>query len=185
MFVAIVPPEEVVADLDAFLEPRREHGTFRWSPAEQLHVTLAFVEAVPDRSVDDLVAALERGAGRRKPFATAIVGGGAFPDPAHAKILYAGLDLGVDARTELDRLATGARAAAGRAGLPVDGQRFRPHVTIARLGRPDEVTRWVRVLDAYAGPTWTVGSIALVASYLGEGPRGRPRYETVAEIPLG
>lgn len=185
MFVAIVPPDDVVADLDAFLEPRREHGTFRWSPAGQLHVTLAFLDAVPDRAVDDLVAALVRGAGRRTPFATSILGGGAFPDPAHAKVLYAGLGLGADARTELDRLATGARAAAGRTGLAVDGQRFRPHVTIARLGRPEEVTRWVRILDAYAGPAWSVDAITLVASHLGEGPRGRPRYETVAEITLG
>lgn len=185
MFVAIVPPDDVVADLDEFLEPRREHGTFRWSPAEQLHVTLAFLDAVPDPALDDLVAALERGAARRTPFAASIVGGGAFPDPAHAKVLYAGLRLGADARTELDRLATGARAAAGRAGLAVDGQRFRPHVTVARLGRPDEVTRWVRILDAYAGPAFTVDTITLVASHLGEGPRGRPRYETVAEIGLG
>lgn len=185
LFVAVVPPEEVVEHLDEFLEPRREHGAFRWTSPEQLHVTLAFMEEVADRSLDALVEGLRRGAGRRKPFETRITGGGAFPDPTVAKVLYAGLGLGVDARTELDRLATGARAAAGRAGIAVDGQRFRPHVTLARLGRPQDVTKWVRLLDGYDGPSWTVDSIVLVESHLGEGPQKRPRHEVVEEIALG
>lgn len=185
MFAAIVPPEEVVEDLDAFLEPRREHGFFRWSPPEQLHVTLAFLASVSDHAVEDLEEGLARAAARRPAFPVRIAGGGAFPDPAHARVLYAGLDVTFADRTELDRLATGVRAAAGRAGVPVDGRRFRPHLTVARLGHPTEATRWLRVLDAYEGPAWTVDRVALVASHLGEGPRGRPRYETVAELPLG
>lgn len=185
MFVAIVPPDDVVDHLDDYLAPRREHGHFRWSPPEQFHVTLAFLESVSDHALDDLTDGLGRAAARRTPLVARIAGGGAFPDPSHARVLYAGLDVTFDARTELDRLSTGARAAAGRAGLSVDGQRFRPHITVARLGHPTEATRWLRVLDAYGGPTWTIDHVALVASYLGEGPRGRPRYETVAELPLG
>ncbi len=185
MFVAVAPPDDVVAHLDAFLEPRREHASFRWSDPEQYHLTLAFLDAVPEHSLDDLVDNLVRALARRNPFETALVGGGAFPDPAHAKVLYAGLDLGLAARTELERLATGARAAAGRTGVAVDGKRFRPHLTLARLGRPDDVVRWVRLLDDYRSPAWTVDRAALIASHLGEGPRGRPRYETVAEITLG
>ncbi|RYJ01515.1 MAG: RNA 2',3'-cyclic phosphodiesterase, partial [Actinomycetales bacterium] len=121
---------------------------------------------------------------KRTAFDTAITGGGAFPDAGRARVIWAGLDLDEAARTEIDRLATGCRAAAGRAGVPVDGQRFRPHVTVARLGRPAEVSRWVQLLDGYRGPRWTAGRITLVASYLGEGPRGRPRYESVEEFPL-
>jgi 2'-5' RNA ligase len=109
-------------------------------------------------------------------------GGGAFPDPARAKVLFAGVETdGV----ELARLATGARAAAAKAGCPVDGGRFHPHVTLARTGRPVQATRWLRVLDAYRGPTWTAEEVTLVASHLGEGPRRRPRYEAVAAFPLG
>jgi RNA 2',3'-cyclic 3'-phosphodiesterase len=81
-------------------------------------------------------------------------------------------------------MATGARAAANRAGVPAGGQRFRPHLTVARLGHPDEVTSWVRLLDTYRGPTWTVDHLTLVASYLGEGPRGRPRHQVVQEFAL-
>lgn len=184
LFVALLPPEEAVEHLDAFLEVRRSAASFRWATAEQLHVTLAFLADVEERRVEDLSERLARAAAKRTAFDTAIAGGGAFPHVGGARVVWAGLDLDEDARTDLDRLATGCRAAAGRAGIKVDGQRFRPHVTVARLGRPEEVSSWVRLLDGYAGPRWTADRITLVASYLGEGPRGRPRYESVDEFCL-
>ncbi len=77
-------------------------------------------------------------------------------------------------RTELSRLATGARAAASKAGIAVDGARFKPHVTVARLKHPQDASSWVRLLDGYRGPAWIVDEVRLVASFLGEGPRNRP-----------
>lgn len=184
MFAAVVPPVEVVEHLDAFLEVRRSAGAFRWAAVEQLHVTVAFFADVAERKEDDLVRRLGRAAARRTTFEAALTGGGAFPNAVRARVLWAGLDLDDRGRTELARLATGARAAANRAGVPVDGQRFRPHVTVARVARPQEVTGWVRLLDAYRGPAWTVDRLTLVASYLGEGPGGRPRYDPVEEFAL-
>lgn len=184
MFVALVPPQQAVEHLDAFLEPRRSAAAFRWAGVEQLHVTLAFLAEVEERRLEDLVERLGRAAARRSAFDTAITGGGAFPNVGRARVLWAGLALDEHGRTELDRLATGCRAAANRAGVPVDGQRFRPHLTIARIAHPTEATSWVRLLDGYAGPAWRADRVELVASYLGEGPRGRPRYETVAELEL-
>lgn len=185
LFAAVVPPDHALEDLDAFLAVRREAGAFRWTLADQVHVTLAFLAEVPDRSIDELVERLGRAAARRTAFPTRIAGGGAFPNAARARVLWAGLELDEVGGTELDRLATGARAAASKSGIAVDGQRFKPHLTVARLGRPQEVTKWVRLLDAYGGPTWTVGTLTLVQSHLGEGPGNRPRYEVLEEFPLG
>ncbi|GAA4724386.1 RNA 2',3'-cyclic phosphodiesterase [Nocardioides endophyticus] len=185
LFVAAVPSEEAVEHLDAFLDVRRSAAPFRWASAEQFHVTLSFLAEVEERRLDDLVERLGRAAARRTAFDTRIAGGGAFPNARRARVLWAGLDLDEQGRTDLDRLATGCRAAANRAGIVVDGQRFRPHVTLARLSHPTEVSSWVQLLDAYAGPRWPVDRITLVASYLGEGPRGRPRYETLEELWFG
>jgi RNA 2',3'-cyclic 3'-phosphodiesterase len=184
MFVAVVPPREAVDHLDAFLEVRRGAAAFRWATTEQIHLTLAFLAEVPDRKLDELVERLGRAAARRRSFEAAVVGGGAFPNIARARVLWVGVASDEAGRTELSRMATGARAAANRAGVPVDGQRFRPHLTVARLGHPQEVTAWVRLLDTYRGPTWAVDHVTLVASYLGEGPRNRPRYEPVEEFAL-
>jgi len=185
LFAALVPPVEVVEHLDDFLDVRRAAAPYRWAGSDQLHVTLAFLADVEERRLDDLAERLGRAAARRTSFETRIAGGGAFPNASRARVLWAGLDLDETGRTEIDRLATGCRAAASRAGIAVDGQRFRPHVTVARVGRPAEVSDWVRLLDAYAGPPWCVDRIELIASYLGEGARGRPRYETVGDFQLG
>lgn len=184
MFAALVPPPEAVEHLDEFLDVRRGAADFRWAPTEQMHVTLAFLAAVSERRVDDLVERLARAAAKRTAFDTRITGGGAFPGPADARVLWAGLDLDEHGHTELVRLATGARAAASKAGIEVAGGRFRPHVTFARLRHPSEVSRWVRLLEGYAGPPWRANQIELVESFLGQGPRGRPRYETVETFPL-
>jgi len=184
MFAALVPPDGAVEHLDAFLEPRRASTGFRWATSEQFHVTLAFLASVQERQLDDLSERLARAAGRRTAFETAITGGGAFPNAGRARVIWTGLDLDDHAATELTRLATGCRAAASRAGIAVDGQRFRAHVTLARIAHPTEVSNWVRLLDGYAGPRWAADRVALVASYLGEGPRGRPRYEIVEEFTL-
>ena len=184
MFVAVQPPEEAVEHLEEFLSVRREAADFRWALAEQFHVTLAFLDDVPDRHLDELLERLERAAERRTPFPAAIAGGGAFPDPGARAGALRRARPGPRRGEELGRLATGARAAASRTGVPVDGQRFRPHVTVARLRKPTEVSNWVRLLDTYAGPSWPVDRITLVASYLGEGPGNRPRYESVAELPM-
>ncbi|QCX28894.1 RNA 2',3'-cyclic phosphodiesterase [Nocardioides jishulii] len=184
-FVAVVPPPVALDHLDDFLEPRRAAADFRWTAPDQVHLTLAFIGDLAERRLDDLVERLERAASRRRTTSTAITGGGAFPHAAGAKVLWAGLDLDEDDAVEVRRMADGARAAANRAGAKVAGQRFRPHLTVARCGRPTEVSSWVKLLDAYRGPEWTIDAFTLVESHLGEGPRGRPRYEVVADFPLG
>jgi len=182
MFVALVPPPAALDHLDDFLAPRREAGPdLRWTVPDQWHLTLAFMAEVADRHLDDLVERLGRAAARRTPFPVTLAGGGAFPDPVRAKVLFARVETD---GPELGRLATGVRAAAGKAGAAADGGRFHPHVTLARAGRPVEATRWLRVLDAYRGETWPAEEVALVASYLGEGPRRRPRHEVVDTFPL-
>jgi 2'-5' RNA ligase len=184
LFAAVLLPDPVTDDLDEFLSPRREADRLRWTTVEQWHITVAFMPNVADRVLDDLHERLERGAKRRTAFRLALAGGGAFPGPARAKVLYAAVAGSPEAHEELRRLAVGARAAATKAGAAAEGARFRPHVTLARSGRPFEATRWVRVLEAYSGPAFDVGDLALVESHLGEGPRRRPRYEVLARYPL-
>jgi len=178
--VAVVPPEGVLEHLEEFLSVRRDPSEradgFRWTVPDQWHLTLGFMEDVAERHLDDLVERLGRAAHRRTPFELGFAGGGAFPNAGRAKVLWLGVSAEDDARTELDRLATGVRAAGTKAGAEVAGGKYRPHLTLARIGRPQEVTKWVRLLDAYEGPRWTVDEFTLVQSHLGEGPRKRPRH---------
>ena len=185
LFAALLPPEEALEDLDAFLEPRRAVSPMRWTAPEQVHLTLAFMAEVPDRVLDDLLERLASAAARRTAVRVRIAGGGAFPHAAAAKVLWTGLETAGTDGAELERLAVGARSAAVKAGAVVDGQPFRPHLTVARAGRAQEAGRWVRLLDTYAGPWWPADTLSLVSSHLGQGPRGRPRHEVLAQWPLG
>lgn len=181
--MAAVPPDDVIEHFEEFLAVRRSAGSFRWTRPEQWHLTLAFLPEVPDRSLDELVEQLAAAASRRLPLQLSIAGGGAFPDVARAKVLWAGLD--VADSEELDRLAVGCRSAAVKAGVRTPAERFRPHVTVARSAHPFEASNWVRLLDEYQGPTYRLEEISLITSHLGEGPGKRPRYESRARFQVG
>ncbi|KAA1427695.1 RNA 2',3'-cyclic phosphodiesterase [Nocardioides antri] len=186
LFAAIVPPADVVEHLDEFLEPRREAGEFRWTLAEQFHITLAFMPSVADHLIDEYADRLADGLARTPVPVVRLAGPLAFPNAAQTRALAVGVvpeSEGAD--VVLERIAGRARNAAVTVGTEVDGQRFRPHLTIARLRRQADTTNWVRLLETYTGPEWPVLEATVLASHLGEGPGKRPRYETVAEIPLG
>lgn len=180
MFVAVVPPASVVEDLAQFLTPREG---MPWVDPAQWHLTLAFLASVPPAREDELVERLVAAAARVAPFDLELRGAGCFPDPSRASVLWLGV--GESARSPLERLATGARAAANISGATPDGKAFVPHLTLARLRRPVEATRWLRILGTYRSPAWRVEEVDLVVSHLREGPRGRPRHEVGARLPLG
>ncbi len=183
MFVALTPPDEVSEHLAEFLEPRQEAGgPLRWSPPQRWHLTLAFLPSVADTKLDELSERLTETAAGRPPLDVRLEGAGAFPNPAAAKTLWAGVAGDLE---PLGQLAAAVRAATVRAGLSVDGGKFRPHLTLARINRPLDVTRWLRVLDLYQGPSWQVGELSLIESQLGGGSRGRTRYLPREAFPVG
>ncbi|MGJ3510109.1 RNA 2',3'-cyclic phosphodiesterase [Enemella sp. A6] len=181
LFVSIVPPEEVLTQLDEFVEPRRlvADGP-RWISKRYWHLTLAFMGKVAERDLIEVEDRLAEVAQRTRPFELALRGAGVFPDPTRAKVLWAGVD--DDGAEPLAQLAQRCRTAVGRAGVKVDGATFRPHLTLARWRVPVEATRWLKALGEYESVPWTVDSFELVHSQLGHA--GPPHYETVAEYQL-
>ncbi len=190
LFAAVVPPEGAVDDLAEFLQPRQAATTdlparLRWTLPHQWHVTLAFMPEVAQRCLDDLDERLTRACAKRRPLPMKVAGAGAFPHIPMAKVVWAGVSMEDADREELRRLSVGCRAAAAKSGTDVEGGRFHPHVTLARLGRPADVHRWVDVLSTYDGPSWVADEVCLFASHLGQGHRGRPRYELIGRYRLG
>lgn len=180
LFVALLPPPEVLDGLEEFLAPHRAAWPdLRWLRRDLLHVTLAFLGEVDERTLDGLLPRLERAAGRCSRMGLSFAGAGAFPGSGvHARVLWTGL---YGDRRSLARLAASAAAAGVRAGSPPDKYKsFRPHMTLARCRRPTDVRPLVEELSAFAGAPWTAGSIHLMRSHLGR----QVRYETVKSWPL-
>ena len=179
MFVAVRPPKPVLADLERYVEPRRDSDfTMRWTRPQSWHLTLAFLAEVADRQLDELVERLSDTATGVAGFELSLAGAGAFPNPARAKLLWAGVD-GEVAR--LAALAGKVRSACSRSGVAVEGGQFRPHLTLARLNRPLDVTRWLRIFELYRSAPWPVAELVLYQSHLGGGPA---RYQVIEEFPL-
>jgi 2'-5' RNA ligase len=206
LFVAIVPPTEVLAHLELALDtargPGAASGPLRWTEPGDRHLTLAFYGDVPDGYLAEVTGAMDELSGTTAPFRLALRGAGLFD----GRTVWIGLAGDVDALQACMR-------GAGAVGTDVLGRdpdnRSRAHLTVARVrsrgrrngrsngrrngrsnGRrrdaePTDVEALAHALAVYEGPAWTVREIALVASDLGAGHRGAPRYDVVHLAALG
>jgi RNA 2',3'-cyclic 3'-phosphodiesterase len=180
LFVGLAPSAAALDDLDAACAPLRPgRGDLRWTRRELWHVTVAFLGEVGEESLPGLLPRLERAARRHLAFGLSLAGAGAFPSPARANVLWAGLS---GDRKALGELAMSVGAGARRAGAPPpdEGRRYRPHVTLARCRMPADVRSLVAELSGYQGPAWPAGEVHLIRSTLG----GQTRYETLGTWPL-
>jgi 2'-5' RNA ligase len=173
-FVALVPPDDALAELAAAVAVLPHEPRLRWSPRGQWHLTLAFLGEVDELARDRLAERLARAARRHAPVELALAGGGRFGD----RVLWAGVD---GDRAGLRLLAGSVRAAARRAGLPVDDRPYRPHLTLARARPPEPDLRPLAgALRGFVGRAWAVSALHMVRSDLGAGPGGAARHEIVA-----
>lgn len=184
LFVAITPPAVVLDEIEsrvAVLRPARPH--LRWTGRQAWHVTLAFLGEVGEEKAAALRLRLGRAARRHPSLSVSFAGGGAFPAPGRARVLWAGIE---GDRRALEGLARSVGAGARRAGAPPpdEGRRFRPHITLARCREPEDMRHLVQALAGYAGAPWTAAEIHLIRSHLSAHPGAEPRYETLATWPL-
>lgn len=135
LFAAVVPTPEVemalAESLAGLAVPGRVVPPFNW------HVTLRFAGPLDEVTYERWLAALdqiEAGALRIR-----LGGWGAFPRAPKATVLW----IGVDA-PGLDDLAASVEEATQAAGLPSEERPFRPHLTVARLRPPVDVSALVR-----------------------------------------
>jgi len=157
LFAAVFPPDDVCWDLRRRLLGTRRPARVRLTPIDRWHVTLAFLGEVPAGRLPEVERAL--GAVTvPKGTALRLRGGGRFAQ-GRSSALWAGVD------GELGELHADVRERLRAADLPYDGRPFTPHLTVAYA---DDIE--VRaVLDGYAGPSWSLGELALVRSDPGAG----------------
>jgi RNA 2',3'-cyclic 3'-phosphodiesterase len=180
LFTAVIPPADIVGDLSRWIEWRRD-SEWRWMDASEWHVTLAFYADVEAWRYDALVERLVAAAARTQSFRLGLRGVGCFASAAKAHVLYAEVD---DPATSLPDLAAHCHTAATTSGIEVARQKYHPHVTLARRNRPADGSRHLRALAELATAAWDVTDIALVQSFLGQGPRGTPQYAVRERLAL-
>ncbi|MFC7529530.1 RNA 2',3'-cyclic phosphodiesterase [Actinoplanes sp. GCM10030250] len=146
LFIAVFPNEDARLDLK-----RQLPAHSRPTRPEKWHITLAFLNAVPDDRAEDVARALSD-VPPPGPITLHLTGGGRF-----GTVLWAGLAGDVDA---LAAFRQDLRSALIDAGFPIDERPFRPHLTVSY--RFDHAIH--RALHDYAGPSWPVTEFSLVRS---------------------
>lgn len=178
LFAAIRPPEDLREELEEFLLVRPE---LRWVDPSRWHMTLTFMPDVAPWRLDNLEERLAEVLMGVAPFEVSLTGGGAFPNPFEARVLWLGVD---DPTKCLERVARKTRNAANAVGANPEGRRFVPHLTLARLNRPADVTRWLQIIGTFRAPAWQVREVELVESHMPRtGTRG-VRHEILGVFPL-
>jgi 2'-5' RNA ligase len=179
LFVAIVPPPQVLAELAAAVDPlRAAQPELRWTGPDDWHLTLAFLGSVAEDVLPELAIRLERAAHRHPAQQLAVTGAGAFPRPNRASVLWAGIEAGPGLAPLAASVAAGARRA--RAPPPDEGRRFRAHLTLARCRQRADVSALTAVLAGFTGASWTAAEIRLIHSK----PGGEPRYSDLGRWSL-
>jgi len=183
LFVALTPPQDALAELDAAVAPLRpEFAGLRWASAERWHVTLAFLGQVDESRLDGLRERLERAAARHHALQLRIGRGAAFPSAGRARVLCAHISGEPAVLDGLRGLASSVAAGARRAGAPPpdEGRRYRPHLTLARCRQPANLKPLVESLSGFAGRTWDATEVELILSKTGP----QPSYQTIGNWPL-
>ena len=167
LFAALPVPYDIAQPL-----LRRQQGIprARWSPEENLHITLRFFGEVNEAVADELDLAL--GAITVPPFDLELQGVDAFGEGEAVRSVFAR----VTPCAGLDRLAAKCETAARKVGLAPELRNYRPHVTLAYLKRspPDRVAAWLIGHNLLHSPPWRADHFALYSSW--SGPDGS-QYE--------
>lgn len=134
----------------------------RWVSPENMHLTLRFIGEVANDVADDIHDALSMLRPRR--FDINLSGVGHFETGDEVRALW----VGVERNAELTALRDRIESALVRIGLPPDGRRFTPHITLARLrdAPPQRVSEFLAHNALFRAGPIPVAHFTLFSSYL-------------------
>ena len=178
-FIALpLPREAIEACLHAQQQLRLTNRDVRarWTTEEQMHVTVKFLGDMAADQVVSLHETIARAAGTCPDPRAMILGLDGFSSPKRARVIVLRLEL---ARW-LGELARVVEVAATRFGIAAERRAFRPHVTLARLKQPVDVSGWIRDAEVPSREV-TLRRLILFRSDLGH---DGARYTPLAEVEL-
>lgn len=131
-FIAIDLPQPIQDSIEK--QTVRLHQTLgnqiiRWTPIQNMHLTLKFLGNIPNNHVDFLKQMLTQTADSHSAFDLQIGGIGSFPNAKLPRVLW----LGIHAAAELMSIQRDVDAGASRLGYEKEARAFSPHLTLGRV----------------------------------------------------
>jgi RNA 2',3'-cyclic 3'-phosphodiesterase len=159
LFIAIEPPDDLKKALGKL---RVDVPGARWVPTEQLHLTLAFLGEVDEKTAGELSERLALI--HTPPFNLRFSGTGCFPNRHRPRVLWVGLG----PQPRLTHLADRVHGTVLACGIPQEERPFSPHITLARLTFPPprEIDAFLDQSNKLKFPPFPVRGITLFQSCL-------------------
>lgn len=177
VFCAIELPPSVRSQAARYIVGLREampEVRASWDKEEKLHLTLKFLGELEEDRVQALADAMGRAASGTSSFELTLSGTGAFPPRGLPRVLWLGV---ADRQGGLAKLHQHLEDECARSGFAPEQKRFHPHLTIARLRRPEGARRLADLHKSMAFETeaFHVSELVLMRSELGpQGSRYTP-----------
>jgi RNA 2',3'-cyclic 3'-phosphodiesterase len=136
VFCAIELPDKVRDQIQKHIELLRvavPESQASWSRVENIHLTFKFFGNVHQNRIPDIANAATRAVSACLPFELQIARTGAFPKPSQPRVLWIGIE---DPTGTLAGLHRRFEDECTVAGFEKENRAFRPHLTIARIRKP-------------------------------------------------
>ena len=146
LFVALEISEEVRASIAALIrELKPLDSSWKWTRAENLHVTLKFLGEIPPEKLGGIKGVLSF-VNCEWPMPLKFRGLGFFPNERRPRVLW----VGMEAPKSLPALAATIEEGLAKVGMPQEEREFTPHLTLARSkdGKASEKLR--SALESYS-----------------------------------
>ncbi len=136
LFTAIDLPPNVLLRLERLQSVLRPEALVKWSPLDNLHITIKFIGEWAESRMDELNEQLQSVA-PRPPFELELKNLGWFPNEHSPRVLWAGIQ-----RDEaLRELAQATEKSLMKLGIAKEERAFTPHLTLARVKSPVPLDR--------------------------------------------
>ena len=135
-FCAIELPEEICARATQRINDLKlsfPNSNASWNRDGRYHLTLKFIGEIPQSRVKRLSLAASRAVAELSPFAIVVEQSGVFPAHGPPRILWIGVN---DISGSLTELHARLEDECSREGFPKEDRPYHPHLTLARLRKP-------------------------------------------------
>lgn len=137
IFCAVELPSDVRMRLQEHVRKLRAEipdGAASWTRVENIHLTLKFFGDVNVDRISKISTAASHATEEFAAFKLSVGGTGVFPKPNRAQVLWIGVN---DPSGKLLALQKGLEKEFASIGFEKEDRAFRPHLTIARIRRPE------------------------------------------------
>jgi 2'-5' RNA ligase len=184
VFCAIELPEEVSARATDHINNLRRQVpdiSASWNRDGKFHLTLKFIGEITRVRVERLSLAAQRATVDLSCFNLIVAGAGAFPKKGPPKVLWLGID---DPTGQLATLQARLEQECAREGFGKEVRAFHPHLTIARLRKPQGARELAAVHTemGFAAVEVPVSELLVIRSELGD--KGS-KYTVISRHTLG